>query len=252
MTDIDRLASEDLPETSLKFDKVMLVAVGAGPTGYEVRARDYDVRACVFGTVVHLPVWQPAKLRDTAFHAMLDAFAPLALVVGSEKKTVTLRLRAGGLPVRDPSLVQVRPGDVFQPLIRYTDRDGKVRKVLPIPWTVFVVQQFTPKVFECEVYSAIFSPLSGRRRGRVEQLALAVRLAGDTSRLVLKTRAEPKHVLAGYDVYVHPPDSTATTLLGRTDLQGSIRVSAAGKHPVRVLLVTNGGALWRGCRSCRD
>ena len=242
LSDFDHLASEDLPETSLKFDKVMLVAVGAGRTGYDVRAREYDVRAGVFGSVVRLPVWQPAKLRDTAFHAMLDAFAPLALVVSSEKKTVTLRLRAGGLPVRDPSIVTVRPGDVFQPLIRYTDREGNVRKVIPIPWTVFIVQQFTPKVFECEIHSAIHSPLSGRRRGRVEQLALAVRPAGDTTRLVLTTRTEPKHVLAGYDVYARPPDSTATMLLGRTDAQGGIRVPAA-KHPVRVLVVKNGNAM---------
>ncbi|MCX7426770.1 MAG: hypothetical protein NTW96_14225 [Planctomycetia bacterium] len=193
--------------------------------------------------MVRLPVWQPAKLRDTAFHAMLDAFAPLALVVSSEKKTVTLRLRAGGLPVRDPSLVQVRPGDVFQPMIRYNDRDGNARKVITIPWTVFIVEQFTPSLFQCQMYSAIVSPLSGVRRGRVEQLALAVRPAGDTTRLVLMTRTEPKHVLAGYDVYAHPPDSTATTLfLGRTDAQGGIRVPAA-EHPVRVLMVKNGGTL---------
>jgi hypothetical protein len=242
LSDIDRLAPEDLPETSRKFDKVMLVAVGAGPGGYTIRVREYDVRTGAFGSLVRRTVWQPAKLRDAALRAMLDAFAPLALVIGSEKKTVTLRLRAAGLPIRDPSIVQVRTGDVFQPMIRYNDRDGNLRKVIPIPWTVFIVEQFTPKLFQCQIHSALVSPLSGRRRGRVEQLALAVRPEGNTTRLVLTTQTEPKHVLTGYNVYVHPPDSTATTLLGRTDAEGGILVPAA-KHPVRVLLVKNGDAL---------
>ena len=238
----EQLTLEDLPEDSLGFDKVMLVGVTTGPTGQEIVARELDVRTRLFGAVVRLPAWQPAKLRDTAFRAMLDAFAPLALVVKSEKKTVTLRLRAAGLPIRDKRLLQVRPGDLFQPLIRYNDRQGKLRKVVPVAWTFFVVEEYTPKTFQCAIHSALRNPMSMRRRGRVEQLALAVRGSGSSSRLILEARDEPKHALAGYDVYSRPSGSKSTTLLGRTDAAGAIRVPATN-DPLRVLLIKNGGVL---------
>jgi hypothetical protein len=60
--------------------------------------------------------------------------------------------------------------------------------------------------------------------------------------LTLRSQSEPKQPLAGYEVYAHPPDSTATVLLGRTDRQGRVTVPP-GDGPLRVLLARHGAAL---------
>jgi len=232
-----------LPEESTKSDKVILLGVDGGPAGSQVVAREFDVRTQIFGTTVRLPLWQPAKLRDTAFEAVREAFAPLAQVVRTPEKEVRLRLRAAGLPPRDPDLVLAGTGDVFQPLIRYNDRQGKLRRVAVIPWTYLTIEGETAAGFECRVHSGLRSPLSERRRGRIEQLALAVNPPERPTRLSLQSRTEPEGApLAGYTVHAKPPDSKTTVLLGYTDSRGSIEVPPAD-HPLRILLVKNGGQL---------
>jgi len=241
-SDLAALRFEDLPQDTVKFDKILFVAVVPAVPGYQVLARELDVRTRVFGPVVRRPVWQTAKLGDTAFQAMLEVFTPLARVVQTVKKEVTLRLRAGRLPVRDPSVRRVRPGDVFQPLVRYNDRQGNLRKVHEIPLTFLVVDQCDADAFRCTLHSAMLAPMSGRRRGRVEPLALAVRPSGSATRVVLTGRVDPKPALAGYDIYEQTVGSKKTTLLGKTDVDGGIEVGQ-GNYPLRLLLVKSGKAL---------
>ena len=190
-----------------------------------------------------VPVWQSGKLRDAAFRAVWQAFSPLAQIVSVEKKVVTLRLRATGLlpeAARDRSVVAVAPGDVFQPVIRHNDRYGQLRGVNPIAWTFLAVEEVAERGLTCQLHTGLRTPLSGRRRGQYEQLALAVVPTDKTTRLILQSRTEPNQVLPGYDVYSHPPDSKTTELIGRTDREGSV-VVRPGEHTLRVLLVKHGG-----------
>ncbi|MBN2217947.1 MAG: hypothetical protein JW719_11285 [Pirellulales bacterium] len=242
---LDELASvqfEDLPEDAGKCDKVFLVAVVPSASGYEVVAREVDVRTHVFSPIVKRLVWQTAKLRDTVFEAMLDVFTPLAQVAKTARNEVTLRLRAGGLPIRDPSVVDVRPGDVFQPIMRYSDRQGEFRKAMVVPWTFLLVDQCDAEGFRATLHSAMLSPMSGRRRGRVEALALAVRPSGESTRVVLRGRVEPKPLLAGYQIYDQKIGSKKTKLVGRTDADGRIDIGP-GEHAMRLLVVKSGKVL---------
>jgi len=223
---------------------VIFLTVTPAAIGYRVTAREFDVYTRLFSTPVFRPLHQLGKLRDVALDAILEAFAPLARIESVEGKQVVLRLKATGLPFRDKQLALVEPGDVFRPVIRYNDRDGNPRRVMPIPWTFCTVQesdaaQSTSGRFDCKLYTGLRSPLSGRRRGRVEQLALAVVPPRRPSTLTLQSRSAPGEPLAGYDVYAHPPDSKTTVLLGRTDRRGRVGVPPAS-HPLRVLLVRNG------------
>ena len=220
------------------LDKVILLVVLPGPAGYRIVARELDVRTRQWNTPVSVPVWHDAKLRDAAFAAMRRSFAPLAQVT-VEKNDVTLRLRAAGFPLRDKTIVMVRPGDVFRPVIRHNDRYGKLSGVLAIEWTFLTVEDVARAGLACKLHTGLRSPLSGRRRGRYEQLALAVAPPGKPTRLTLQSRTEPHDPLVGYDVYSHPPDSKKTDLVGRTDRLGSVLVPPAD-NPLRVLLVKNG------------
>ncbi|MFH1267149.1 MAG: hypothetical protein ABIK89_15585 [Planctomycetota bacterium] len=225
------------------LDKVILLVVLpvlSEKTGYRVIARELDVRTRQWNSPVTVPAWQVAKLCDAAFRAVSRAFAPLAQIVAVDEKQVTLRLRAAGLPTRDNTIVPVKPGQVFRPVVRHNDRNGKLRAANPIPWTFLTVDEITPAGLTSTLHTGIRTPLSGRRRGRFEQLALAVVPPGKPTRLVLQSRTDPDEVLIGYDVFSHPPGSKSTEFVGRTDPQGAVVIPPA-EHPLRVLLVKNGG-----------
>jgi hypothetical protein len=206
----DAAPSEPFPQEPRDFDKIILLGISPAAGGYRVTAREFDVRTQLFSPPVSRPLRQLGKLRDEAVSAVFESFAPLARVENVEGKQVTLRLKAAVLPLRDQQLVLVKPGDVFRPVIRYQDHEGNLRKdrrtaksirPTPIAWTFCTVQQVTPSRLHCRLYTGFRSPLSGRRRGRVQQLALAVVPPQKPSTLTLRRRAEPKQPLVGYEVY---------------------------------------------------
>ena len=223
-------------------DKIILLALLPGRNGYEARARELDVRTRQWNTAVSVPARHPAKLADAAFQAVWRAFAPLARIAAVDEKDpkrITLRLRAAGFPARDEAIVMARPGDVFRPIVRHNDRYGKMRGIRPVDWTFLHVEERSGGVLTCRLHTGMRRPLSARRRGQFEQLAVAAIATNKPTRLVLQSRAERDKPLPGYDVYSHPPDSKTTVLVGRTDQQGSVIVPP-GNSPLRVLVVKNG------------
>lgn len=238
------LSVEQVPQSlvELEADKLIFVTLTAGQGGWTIGARELDLQTRLLGTTVSRHVRQRQLLGEEAFQAVLGAFAPLARIEQVEGKQVRLRLRAGGLPPLDPTLSWIGPGSVLRPVIRYNDRDGKPRRIEPLEWTFMAVESLAGAELTSTLHSGLRSPLSGRRRGPVEQVALAVRPSGLPTRLVLKSRTDPQRRLAGYEVYSHPPHATATHLVGRTDGQGELLVPADSAG-LRVLLVKNGGEL---------
>ena len=237
---VDTVTVDSLSEEMLEADKVTLLAVTTTTNGYEVAVRELDVRTQIWGPPLRRPVWQPAKLRDVAFRAVVEAFAPLATIERGQQKTVVLRPRGGALPAHDEAPTRSVPGDVFLPVVRRNDREGKPRGIREIPWTFFSVEGAAPNKLECALYTGLRSPLSGRRRGRIEWLALAVTPPGGPSRLTLQSRTDPKRVLSGYSVVAHPPGSKTTTFLGRTDSRGKLTIEPAAQ-PLRLLVISSGG-----------
>ena len=251
---LDAVSVDDLPRESLARDKVMLLAVSTAADGYRIAVRELDVRTRVFSPVVIRPVRQPGRLLDEVSTAMFAAFAPLAQVEQVSGKEVTLRLKAAALAPRDPHLLTVGPGDVFQPIIRHNDREGNLHRddqgkpVLPkpVPWTFCHVttvseEATAPGQLHCSLHSGLRSPLSGRRRGRFEQLALAVVAPRKSSDLLVRSLTDAEMPLAGYDVYAHPPGSKAAVHVGRTDYRGRVSIPPAA-GALRVLQVRHGGA----------
>jgi hypothetical protein len=238
---LDTLTVDDLPPNALEADKVLLVRLRRLPGNYEVAVRELDVRTRQFGTVIRRQVAQPPLLCDAAFEAALAAFAPLAQIEAAEKKTAEIRLRAAALPPRDPAIKALTQGEVFRTVVRFNKADGTLRGVQALPWTYLSVQSREGATLACRVHSGLRSPLSGRRRGRVEQLAVAVHPPQQPTRLEMASITDPKFALAGYEVHVHRPDSPATQFLGHTDRNGALTVQPDDVHPLRLLIVMNGG-----------
>lgn len=236
------VSEESLPKESLAFDKVMLLAVLRGPSGYLVRARELDVHTRTWNRPNQVSAGHLAKLRDATVRAVCRAFAPLARVETVVRKAVGMRLRAASLPPRDKSLVWVRAGSVFQPVLRRNDREGKMRGVLPVPWTFLVVDQVAQAELKCTMHTGLPGPLSTRRRGRIEQLAVALIPPDRPTRLLLQSRTEPRQPLPGYDVFEQAPDGKSLSFLGRSDRRGTILIRPA-EQTVRVLVVKHGGEM---------
>ncbi|HWB13770.1 MAG TPA: hypothetical protein VG826_31380 [Pirellulales bacterium] len=247
ISSLSRLPMDDLPETLVESDsdKLLLVAVRVTDGGFQVEARDYDLHARLTGSPLVRDVRQRELLPDEVFQAVLSAFAPLARVEKVDDKQVTLRQRAASLPPIDPSIVFATPGDIYRSVRRYNDRDGKLKKLMPIEWTFLVVEQVNEAELACQMYTGLRSPLTGRSRGHDERLAMLVRPTGGSTELELHSRilgGDVKSVrpMAGYAVYAHPVDSTKTDLIGRTDGDGKLIVHA-DFNPLRILLVKHGG-----------
>jgi hypothetical protein len=239
LADLASIKIESLPAEWLDADKVTLLSVGIDLNGFQVSGRELDVRTRMWGPVVRATAPHPARLCDTLFSVLHRAFAPLAQIEEVEEGTVTLRLRAAELPPRDRVCLATAPGDVFQPIVRHNDRDGKPRHVAPIPWTYFQVKEAAKAELKCQLCTGIRSPLSGRRRGRVEQLALAVVPPGRPTRLVLHSRSDKNKPLVGYEVYRQLEDGKRTVSLGRTDRFGAIAIEP-GEALLQMLVVKSG------------
>lgn len=238
---------DDLPDEILngEEDKLLLVVIRGTDGGFSLEARDYDLHTRLLGSVEMRQVTGRAELAGETFAALLAAFAPLTQIEKVDEANVTLRLRAASLAPLDPSIVWVRPGDVFRPVLRFNERDGTLKRMMPLEWTFFSAAEVKGAEVGCTMYSGLKNPLSARRRGRVEQLAMLARPAAGSTRLELRSRPLPgepesSRPLAGYAIYAHPAGSPKTVLLGRTDGHGLLTIPA-DENPLRILLIKHGG-----------
>jgi hypothetical protein len=246
---LDLLKMEDLPQGDLAidprtaqapFDKVMLVRVSSVADGYQASAREFDVVTRQFGTPAFHATAQREGVARAALFALLDAFCPLGVIEEVANKEVKLRLRGGALAPREPGLGVPQPGAVFRPIIRVNLPDGSAKEIRVMDWTWLYARQHDGTLLTCTIYSGLRSPLSARRRGRTQQLALFVRPPGGETRLTLVSGQQADLPMYGYDVYTYSPESPETNLLGTTDSTGAIDVPSSD-DALRLLLVRNGG-----------
>lgn len=242
---LERLTADDLGKLPDGIDKVLLLAVSADRSGFRLRAHDYDLRTRTWNAVVENHVPHRELLADAAFDVLWKAFSPIAQVDVDADRNVILRPRAGGLPLRDPTLHLASPGDLFRPVVRKLDRQGRTAEagLQVIPWTFLTVDEVDGIQARCKSYSGLRQSLGTRRRGQSEQLAIAVRPDGGDTLLRIVGRGEPPQPLPGYDVYAQVPGQKATVHVGRTNSLGEIVIPSVAENPVRILYVKGGGIL---------
>ncbi len=223
-------------------DKLLLVRVTYEDGSYRVAARDFDVRTQLISDAQADSVVQRQLLAEAMFQRLLAAFCPVARVDEVNGDKVTLRLRAGSVPLRDPAIERSFDNAIFRPVVRRNDRAGKAQQVQPIDWSYLVVDASEGARLSARLVTGLRTPLVSKRRGRTEQLALFVHPPQGSTVLELRTADKQARPLAGYQVYSHPVDSKETTLLGATDAQGKLRISPAA-GAVRVLMVKSGNVI---------
>lgn len=236
-------------EEALAADKLMLLTVRPEDGGYLVACRELDCHARSFAPVAVDHVRQRPLLAKACARTVAGAFSPLARVEQSRGRSATVRVRAGGLVRHDHSISRVDEGAIFRPVIRKSDRQGKleVDGIEEIEWTYLRASKPRQQryVWDCDVWSAMRNPLAGRASARIEKLALGVRPASDSTRLKLVGKNGNSQPLEGYEIFAKKPRSPDTDAastaqrLGVTDWRGIIPVPAADQ-PLRLLYVKNG------------
>lgn len=255
---------EALNPEVLKNDKLMLLSLKATPRDYAVEIRELDCRTRTFGPVVKKRFRQRTQISSIAFSSMIEAFAAMVRIEAGESRSLTVRVRAGGLVMDQESPAFVADGDVLEPIVRRNDRLGKPESVEVVEWTFLQVESHdsaNPSLLEVAVHSGWRSPIRGRAGSRREQYGLAIRPTRPSTDLFVEAkvrRNETPYPLSGLEIYAKEPSTEPAPetieerkaaekrnppeFLGYTDWRGTVEV---GPHeiPLRLVYIKNGGQL---------
>ncbi len=170
-------------------DKLILLGVQWSPTGFALTAREYDNYVERWSVPIHRDCRQTSALPEQLFALMCQAFSPLAQleVDANDPQHVLLKPRGADLPRGADMPPWAKAGDVFLPILRRTSRGGQVVEngIQVIPWTYLEAVEGKGKSLAFQVLSGSRRPFSGRRLGRVEQLAVGIRADADATTLRL-------------------------------------------------------------------
>lgn len=232
-------------------EKQLFATLRWTPWGYELSAREYDRYVQRWGATVHAAARQRDALAEQMFALVHQAVAPLAQVTldTDNSDLVQLTLRGSALPQRSDDVITVEPGDAFLPVLRRTTREGELVTdgVQVVPWTYIEVTGLPDaeggsKQIVGRVQSGTRRPLGVRRRGRIEQVAIALRADPADATIRLHSRTEAEKPLVAYDVFAQNTGEKETRLVGLSDENGELCV-APGKTAIQLLYVKSAGEL---------
>jgi hypothetical protein len=238
---------DEFPSEFKEFDKLLWLGVRAVPQGYELTAREFDVYTRRWAPAHQRTVSQRSYLAEACFDLLTGVFTPLAVIepIADDDAQVRLAFKGSDLPRRSAADPFTRSGDLFQPLLRRSDRAGKVLEsgATPVPWTFLTAASFDKGgQWLADVHTGTRRPFGVQRRGRVEQLALALRNPPGPAKVRFHARSDREQGLAGYEVF-RMADDGSSKLLGVTDRQGVISVPPAEDVPVSMILLRSDGLL---------
>ena len=125
------------------------------------------------------------------------------------------------------SPVFIREEDRFLPVIRRTDRKGKLKKLDPIEFTFLTVREASTIEIMCDVHSSQRGPLAQRKSKRAQKLALVIRSPEQPTKLTLVSRERDAAPIPGIEIWSRRIGMTKedpSEYIGKTDWQGSITI----------------------------
>jgi hypothetical protein len=238
-------------EQSERIDVWFMVSLQAAHPGYQIDVRSWQPEMQFVSEPVGQVVLDQRNLALEILKLCHLLFRPIGIVEDVAGDAVRVRLRAGALPVLDEALALVRPNDLFVPVIGFRNREQRLEKLQLIPWTYLAVTELEGSHANCHLESGLRSPIGGKKRGRVETLAMGLRPHRFNTRLQLMAQTKPPIPLAAHRIEVrksslipNSDDSVAHRehLLKEliTDRRGQVELSNAGDTPTIWLFVYSG------------
>lgn len=237
---------------SQEFEKLMIVRVSRDLDGYRVSAREIDLAThAESAPIERTGVLLVRQIGPVALELMCKVFSPVVRIERIEEEVITAVAHASEL-IRPndsnrywvpPTVIQA--GSVLQPVIRKSDRSGKVGAsgVKPVEWTVMRVESANRGQLTCSFRSGYRQPFRLRRSSRIQQLAHVVRPRYESTTLRVVDRRQPEQPLAGYEVLSKTDAEGPSVSVGRTDWRGEIVIMRSDEEPIQTLYVRSGQQL---------
>lgn len=235
---LSRVSAAELMEkyTTADYDKVLLVTVAGDETGFQIDAREMDLRVQELSPQLSGNALDETRVPYIACGLGRDSFRPFLLFIGRtiDESQLEFVIQAGNLTPPDPTAAQIAEGDLLRPFLRQLERRGvdEVKLLQPLELCYIRIQNFnsvigaageTAAADETVQVSGISAqpvesivdrshaqgvmlshgpvPFGGRARRTLQQIGLRQRPVADSSkvRLVLQNRPDRPLVCARVD-----------------------------------------------------
>ena len=235
----ERLPTDWLAEA---YDKAFLLTIEEVGGEYLLSGREWDQVGRVLGSMRSREVVQRSELPQAVFQLAHQLFRPLLTVEQVVSGVASVTVKAGALTPADPSCVQMKSKQYWQPFMRFRTSQGAIEKCVAVPWTMLQIQEISPRsaaLGEARVISGLRSAMPTRRRSRMEIFARALEPTGNETVLRLVSRKNTSHPLVGVVVEASiKPDTPTIRFL--TDRDGSVRIPIQKEEPLLWLYIRSG------------
>ncbi len=237
------------PHLPTEKDKLILVAIRQNSGDrIELTTREFDRYVRRWSTTLRRQIRQNSYLPEQVFSLIYQTFSPLAQLEldPQDPRRVLLKPRGAALPRPAGAPPLARAGEVFVPVLRRTTRSGELEAkdgLQSVPWTFIEAAEIKDNTIVGQFQSASHRPITVRRQGRIEPVAISIRTDPTPLTLRLHSRTAVDKPLVGYEVFMQPSGDESLTRIGLTDTAGQIQVPI-GKSPLQYLLVKHGGQLF--------
>lgn len=214
-------------------EKVWLVRIRPGNAADQVEliGREFDRSSGILSASRQRSVLM-SDLARGIFDLCRDIFRPVADVAGYEGGEVRLRVRGSALASATPEGAMVKPGQHFQLVRLFFERNGKFATSTIEPWTYVKTSKVTDDGAFGALLSSFRDPIGRRYRQTNKLVAMALNPSPAPttfrfSQLLASTGGTPiRHPVAGYKVEIHEWPSGPVKATALTDREGVLKFTA--------------------------
>lgn len=237
---LERLTTEQMKRLSGESDQAFFVAVTASGAGWQLAARGWQGTIERASPVVTSESYDSRDIAAAVMRLCLRLFQPIVSLGEADEQSIVFNLKAGEFPPPDPAAAPLQSDDVLIPFLIYRNRDLEVERIQEIPWTCLTVREVDRGRGTATIASGLRSPLGGKRRGRIEAVAIKAAVLWPTTRLRIVPQGRPAEPLVAHriEVAATPPgeDSPTPPTVLLSDRRGIVRLAA--ESPPRVVWAT--------------
>ena len=224
------------------------------PVGFRVSVRSWQPDVQLETPIQSVDLHDRREIAVALLRLCRDLMRPMGVVENVTKKTARIRLRAGELTPPDPSFNQLKKDDLLLPMLAYRDKNKVIERLQTIPWTYISVEEIENSTVQGTIESGLKSPLSGKKRGRIDTLVVALRPQYPSTQIELLTQTKPRLPLVAHRIEVrtsfanpqptkeHPEIDPSATLIREllTDRRGLTHLMIEPDHRLVWLFAYSG------------
>jgi len=183
-----------------KFDVWLVAAIGTNGAGFRIDVHGWQPAIEVDAGTIGRDIYDWQDVPITVLQLSHMSFRPIGRVDDVDGKQVQLVMQGGALAIPDPAFAVSRESQVFTPLLASRNRDGKIDRLQPIPWTYLTAEAVDETRLKCELQSGLRSAIGGKQRGRVETLAITALANSSATHVEVVTQSKPQIPLTGHRI----------------------------------------------------